>query len=48
MKLAKFRYLSLMLVVVVALGALAISVVSAQGIPDVPREDTAYLRCGRR
>ncbi len=43
MKLANYKYLSLVLVIVVALGALTISMVTAQGIPDIPREDTVIF-----
>ena len=43
MKATKFRSFSVIFVMFIALAALAISVVNAQGIPDVPREDTAIF-----
>lgn len=43
MKLANMKHLGLVFVVLLALGALTISLVSAQGIEDIPREDTVIF-----
>jgi hypothetical protein len=43
MKLANMKHLGLVFVVLLALGALTISLVSAQGLEDIPREDTVIF-----